>query len=109
MPRNFLRKTQRSSVKSDVMLRAVHQVRFDNKSVQGTARDFGINYQTLLRYCNKLTDLQITGHHGEGYRKNRQILTPLLEEELVRYILRTCTSEIYQGVSPKGYGSLLTS
>ena len=66
MPRNFLRKTQRSSVKSDVMLRAVHQVRFDNKSVQGTARDFGINYQTLLRYCNKLTDVQITGHHGEG-------------------------------------------
>ena len=101
MPRNFLRKTQRSSVKSDVMLRAVHQVRFDNKSVRGTARDFGINYQMLLRYCNKSTDVQITGHHGEGYRKNRQIFMPLLEEELVRYILRTCTSEIYQGVSPK--------
>ena len=81
------------------MLRAVRQVRFDNKSVRGTARDFEINYQTLLRYCNKLTDVgQITGHHGEpsieiGYRKNRQIFTPLLEEELVRYILRT--SEIY--------------
>ena len=51
-----------------------------------------------------LTDVQITGHHGEasieiGYRKNRQIFMPLLEEELVWYILRT--SEIYQGISPK--------
>ena len=73
-------------------------------TVRGIARDFGINYQTLLRYCNKLTDVQITGHHGEpsieiGYRKNRQIFTPLLEEELVRYNLRT--SEIHQGLSPK--------
>ena len=64
-------------MKSDVMLRAIRQVRFDNKSVPGTAKDFRMNYQTLLRYCKKLTDVQITGHHGELGIKKIGIFLPL--------------------------------
>ena len=98
-------------VKADVMLlRAVCQVRFDNKSARGTARDFGINYRTLLRY--KFTDVQITAHHGEPcpmVSKKSADFMPyfnLLEEKLVPYILRASDKAFHRN---KLYESLLIS
>ena len=101
-------------MKSDVMiLRAVCQVRFDNKSARGTARDFGINYRTLLRY--KFTDVQTTAYHGEPcplvswVSKKLADFMPyfnLLEEKLVPYILHASDKAIHRN---KLYESLLIS
>lgn len=59
MVRNYVRKTERGSFGRSSILDAVKEVRRGNSSVRKVAREYGINYQTLGRYCKKITDNEL--------------------------------------------------
>lgn len=105
MPRHHRRKSARGLVSPAVMLRAAREVKNHCKSIRSVAKDFGINYRTLTRYCNKFTAEEIsntaisTPSTKIGYQRNRQNFTDEQEEELEKYIL--LASSIYFGLSPK--------
>ncbi|KAI4886687.1 hypothetical protein NFI96_004200 [Prochilodus magdalenae] len=104
MVRNYIGKTGRGSTPPDIMLRAVRQVKLQNRTIRSTAKEFGIHYRTLCRYCRKFTVEEIEGRQAEptttmGYIKNKLILPPELEEHLVRHVSEA--SDMYHGLSPK--------
>ncbi|GAA6089222.1 uncharacterized protein LOC113031129 [Tachysurus ichikawai] len=98
MVRNFKRKTDRGRTPADIMLLAVRQVKLEGKSIRSTAKEFDINYRTLTRYCQKMSNDDIQGGATTfsvpvGYRKNRQIFNGHQEQQLRDYIIKA--SEIY--------------
>ena len=56
MPRNYTRKSERSTAKPDEMLTAVRHFKSTGESIRKTAESFGINYKTLLSYRKKFSD-----------------------------------------------------
>jgi hypothetical protein len=105
MVRNLKKQTGRGQTPSDVMLTAVRCVVLNNTSIRQAAKDHGINYRTLARYCQKITPEEVRDVNriipeiSVGYIKNRQIFSVSAEGELVQYILQA--SDIYFGLSPK--------
>lgn len=105
MPRVHKRKTTRGLVPPGLMLRAAREVKSYNKSIRSVAKDFGINYRTLTRYCKKFTAEEIsnmsvsTPSTRTGYQKNRQVFNDEQEAELENYLL--LASSVYFGLSPK--------
>ncbi|GBP63914.1 hypothetical protein EVAR_39577_1 [Eumeta japonica] len=105
MPRVHKRKTNRGLVSDSLMLRAAREVKIYAKSIRSVAKDFGINYRTLTRYCKKFTSEEISNTAISrpstkiGYQRNRQIFTDEQEEELEKFLL--LASSIYFGLSPK--------
>ena len=53
MPRTYKRKTERANTALDIVLRAVRAVRIENRSIRSVARDFGIPFRSLTRYCSR--------------------------------------------------------
>lgn len=105
MPRVHKKKTNRGLVSASLMLRAAREVKIYAKSIRSVAKDFGINYRTLSRYCKKFTSEEINNSAVSrpstkiGYQRNRQIFTDEQEEELEKYLLQA--SSVYFGLSPK--------
>uniref|UniRef100_A0A3B3SB11 HTH CENPB-type domain-containing protein n=1 Tax=Paramormyrops kingsleyae TaxID=1676925 RepID=A0A3B3SB11_9TELE len=103
MPMHYVRRTVHGQTPPDVMLRAVREVRLDNKSIRGTAERYNINYRTLARYCKKMSPEDIEGDCVQpslpvGYVKNRIVFTEEQERQLENYILTA--SDIYLGLTP---------
>lgn len=75
------------------MLRAEREVKIYAKSIRSVAKDFGINYRTLTRYCKKFTCEEISNTAISkpstkiGYQRKRQLLL--------------LVSSVYFGLSPK--------
>lgn len=105
MPRVHKRKTARGLIEPGLMLRAAREVKIYGKSIRSVAKDLGINYRTLTRYCKKFTAEEISNMSVStpttkiGYQKNRQVFTDEQEAELEKYLLHA--SSVYFGLSPK--------
>lgn len=110
MPRHYKRKSDRGLVLPALMLSAARVVKIYGKSIRSVAKNFGINYRTLTRYCKKFTDEEIgyeavsTPTTKIGYQRNRQIFIDEQEQELKNYIIQA--SSVYNGLTPKGIRKL---
>ena len=78
MPRTYKRKTERANIAPDTVLRAVRAVRIENRSIRSVARDFGIPFRSLTRYCSRASEDDVRGISQNptfsiGYKKTRQV------------------------------------
>jgi transposase-like protein len=78
MPRTYKRKTERANTAPDTVLRAVRAVRIENRSIRSVARDFGIPFRSLTRYCSRASEDDIRGISQNptfsiGYKKTHQV------------------------------------
>ena len=103
MVRSYKRKTGRASTPADIMLRAAKRVKCEHNSIRRVARDFGVPFRTLARYCKKITDEQLKGEDETtlriGYAAHRQVLSDGQEKELSTYLKQA--ADIYYGLSVK--------
>ncbi|CAM1331982.1 Uncharacterised protein r2_g4084 [Pycnogonum litorale] len=104
MVRNYKKKTRRGETSGDIILSAVRLVRLQRKIIRATAKEFEINYRTLARYCQKMSQDEIEGTNvipstSVGYLPNRRIFNEFQEKQLTEYIEKA--SDIYHGLSPK--------
>lgn len=104
MVRNFQRKTDRGTVDAGIMLRAVRQVKKDNRSIRSTANEYGINYRTLARKCQLATeeDLKedcVSPSFHVSYYPNRKIFPDSAELLLSQYLITA--SKTFFGLTSK--------
>ena len=71
MPRLHKRKTERANLAPDTVLRAI-------RAIRNVARDFGIPFRSVTRYCSRASEDDITGMSQSptfsiGYMKTRQV------------------------------------
>jgi hypothetical protein len=75
MPRTYKRETERANIAPDFIIRAV---KVANMTIRGAARDFGIPFRSLSRYCSKASEEDVRGTSQNptfniGYSKPRQV------------------------------------
>lgn len=94
--RTYKRKTPRGSYTTQDLHDAAKAVNDEGKSVNATAKEFGIKRMTWTRYLKKLASV---GDPSMGYAKPRQVFSPTQEESLKKYLLQMAS--IFYGYSPK--------
>ncbi|KAK9693576.1 CENP-B N-terminal DNA-binding domain [Popillia japonica] len=55
MAKEYKRKTNRTAPPTDVLLRAVQEVKNNDVSIRQAAKQFDVNYRTLARFCEKVS------------------------------------------------------
>ena len=96
MTRNYKNKTDRGTFRSETMMEAVKLV-IGGAKIKPTARDFGLNYNTLKSYVQIK---QKEGHLEKasfGYSSHRKVLTDEIENDLVQYSIKA--SKIFYGLT----------
>ncbi|KAJ8950032.1 hypothetical protein NQ314_008038 [Rhamnusium bicolor] len=76
MVRQWIRKTTRASTPSDIILRAVREVKIDKKSIRSTAAKYEIPFRSLARYCSKIPEPELNKAESNfqfGYQQNRKV------------------------------------
>ncbi|XP_044262870.1 uncharacterized protein LOC123010225 [Tribolium madens] len=98
--RNYKRTSQRAATPPHIMLRAAREVKLNQKSIRGTAKDFDIPEASLRRFCRNVTDEEIQGQ-AENLKTEIGYKSPSNEQEklLEEYILQA--ADIYNGLSPR--------
>ena len=93
--RNYIRKTHRGEIDSDMVRSAVKMVTEENFKIPQVANNFGINKRSLARYVKKFS---ADNNFKFGYSYNKQIFTKEQEADLEEYLKRSC--DIYFGLTP---------
>lgn len=76
MVRNPKRKTARASKPPDIVLRAIKEVKDENRSIRATATKYDIPFSSLARYCAKIPNEKLNVaefHQVIGYKPNRKV------------------------------------
>jgi hypothetical protein len=78
MPRTYKRKTERANIAPRTILRAVRAVRIENWLIRSVARDCGIPFPSITRYCSRVSEDDIRRISQKptfsiGYEKIRQM------------------------------------
>ncbi|XP_063218424.1 uncharacterized protein LOC134528602 [Bacillus rossius redtenbacheri] len=102
--RTYKRTSNRCQTSQDVVLTAVKKVKLEGKSIRSVAKDFGIPFRSLARYCSKVTEEKLIAPQDTppltiGYKKLRQVFTNEQENEFADYLKKA--ADIYYGLSPK--------
>lgn len=94
MPRKYIRKTNRAFADPMVMLKCAKLIKNDRKTARSVAKEHGLNYRSLLRFCSKpnINEL-INGDNKDayicGYKKKSQIFTDPEEEIMIESLLKS--------------------
>ncbi|XP_064075658.1 uncharacterized protein LOC135194277 [Vanessa tameamea] len=94
--RTYKRKTTRRSYTTEDLKNAAKAVNHEGKSVNATAKEFGIKRMTLTRYLKRLNE---GGDSSMGYATPRQVFSSTQEDSLKKYLLQIAS--IFYGYSPK--------
>lgn len=98
--RTYKRISEKGKISNEVILKAVKAVKINKKSIRGVAKDFGIPFRSLTRYCQKdLKENTNIPSFNVEYTSHRKIFSTSEENELETYLHKA--SNIYYGLSPK--------
>lgn len=87
MVRKLKKKTTRREIAPDIMLTAVRKVKKEGLSIRKALLEYQINYRTLARYCQKISEEEIDNMNivrpfiVVGYLPHRKVFPTEEEEE----------------------------
>jgi hypothetical protein len=100
--RTYKRKTQRGMTPIETYKKGVAEV-LKGRSYRSVAKELGINFMSLQRYCIKVKKAEAETSEGNdpvmGYWRNRQVFSSNMEKELSSY-LQEC-AKMHYGLSTK--------
>lgn len=94
MPRKYVRKTNRAFADPMVMLKCAKLIKKDRKTARSVAKEHGLNYRSLLRFCSRPNINELINGVGTdgyicGYKKKSQIFTDGEEKIMIDSLVKS--------------------